>query len=72
MEESKPVPKILIGVTLEEKLMTLQNISDTPIVFEFAPTIGGLSGKVTTVEPGYTLGVRLSVGITAKDPEKPA
>lgn len=68
MEENK-VPKIRVAANAEDKTMTLQNLSEEPIVLEFASSIKGLEDKPVTLEPGYILGIRLSLGIAPKDPE---
>lgn len=69
MEESKSIPKVRVGANLDEKTLTLQNLSDGPILFEFASMIKGLEDKITTVDSGCTMVVRFTVGVATKEPE---
>lgn len=69
MEESKPIAKVKVGVDIEQKTLMLQNLSDGPIVFEFASAIKGLEDKPTTVDPGCTIVLRFTVGVVQKEPE---
>lgn len=69
MEENKSIPRVKVGVDIEQKTLMLQNLSEEPILFEFASAIKGLEDKPTTVDPGCTIVLRFTVGVVAKEPE---
>lgn len=66
--ESKEIPKIRIGANLADQTLTLLNLSDGPIRFEFT-SIKGLEERPITVDPGTMLALRLTTGVAIKEPE---
>lgn len=68
MEESK-TPRIRIATNLKDQTMTLQNLSDGPIWFEFA-SIKGLEGiDPVKIDAGTMLAIRLTAGVALAEPE---